>query len=98
MLRNYGLSLSNLNFRTLYSRRRNLDASFLINYQSIMDTTGIRVPSRQIRYSSTFCVSSALRNSLSPRRIVAAYDICRFLDIYGKNIVSFEDTSILKCV
>jgi hypothetical protein len=34
---------------------------------------------------------------LSARRVIAANEICRFLDIFGKNIVSFEDTfSILE--
>jgi hypothetical protein len=70
MLRNYDLIPSHLNFRTLYSRRRHLNALFLINVfegkincHSIMDTVGIRVPTRQIREFSTFSVSSALRNS-----------------------------------
>jgi hypothetical protein len=57
-----------------------------------MDTVGIRVPTRQIREFSTFSVSSALRNSPSARCVIAANEICRFLDIFGKNIVSFEDT------
>jgi hypothetical protein len=62
-----------------------------------MDTVDIRVPTRQIRDFSTFSVSSALRSSPSPRCVIAANEICRFLDIFGKNIVSFEDTfSILE--
>jgi hypothetical protein len=77
-LRNCDSILSHLNFRTLYSRRRHLDALFLINvfkgkinYQSIMDTVGIRVPTRQIREISTFSVSSALINSPSARCVIA---------------------------
>jgi hypothetical protein len=62
-----------------------------------MDTVGIRVSTRQIRKFSTFSVSSALRNSPSGRCVIAANEICRFLDIFGKNIVSFKDTfSILE--
>jgi hypothetical protein len=57
-----------------------------------MDTVGIRVPTRQIRDFSTFNVRSALRHSPSVRCTSAANDICRFLDIFGKDIVSFEDT------
>jgi hypothetical protein len=48
--------LSGLNFRTLSSRRRHLDALFLLNVfkgkidcRSKMDTVSIRVPIRQIR-------------------------------------------------
>jgi hypothetical protein len=58
-----------------------------------MDT----VATRQIRAFYTFSVSSALRNSPSARCVIAANEICRFLDIFGKNTVSFEDTfSILE--
>jgi hypothetical protein len=57
-----------------------------------MDTIGICVPTRQIREFSTFSMSSALTHSPSARCISAANDICRFLDIFGINVVSFEDT------
>jgi hypothetical protein len=64
-----------------------------------MDTVGIRVPTKQIKEFSTFSVSGALRHSPSARCVIAANDICRFLDIFGKNIGSFEDTfSILEGV
>jgi hypothetical protein len=56
-----------------------------------MDTVGIRVPTRQIDVS-TFSVSSALRHSPSARCASAANDICRLLDIFRKDTVSFEDT------
>jgi hypothetical protein len=57
--RDYDLILSHLNFRTLYCRRH-FDALFLVNAfkgktncHSIMDTVGIRVPTRHIREFST---------------------------------------------
>jgi hypothetical protein len=72
ILHDYDLMLSRLNFRTLYSRRRHLDALFLINVfkgkincHFTMDTVGLRVPSRQIREFSTFNVSSALTQPFS---------------------------------
>jgi hypothetical protein len=50
---NYEPMLNYLHFKTLYSRRQNLDASFLINVlknkidcYSIMDTVGLRVPTK----------------------------------------------------
>jgi hypothetical protein len=95
------LILNCLNFRTLHSRRNHLDSLFLINIfkskincHSVMDTVGIRVPTRQIRDFSTFSVSSALRHSPSVRCASASNDICRLLDIlvFGKDTVSFEDT------
>jgi hypothetical protein len=84
-LRNYNSILTSLNFRTLHSRRRHLDALFLINVfkgkincPSILDTVGIRVPTRQIREFSTFSVSSALKHSPSARCVIAANDVCRY--------------------
>jgi hypothetical protein len=62
-----------------------------INCYSIMDDVGIRVPARQIREFRTFSVSSALRHSPSTRCAIAANDICRSVDVFSKNIVSFED-------
>jgi hypothetical protein len=59
----------------------------------------IRVPARQIREFYTFIVSRALRHSLSTRCVIAANDISRFSEFFGKNIASFEDTfSIRECV
>jgi hypothetical protein len=67
ILSSYDSILSHLNFRTLYSKQQHLDAIFLINvfkgkinYHSIMDTVGIRVPTRQIGGFSTFSVIIAL--------------------------------------
>jgi hypothetical protein len=56
ILRNCYLILDYLSRRTLYSRLRHLDAIFLINvfkaninWHSILDIVGVRVPTRQIR-------------------------------------------------
>jgi hypothetical protein len=90
MLRNYDRILSHLNFRTLYSRRQHLDDLFLINvfkdkiyFLSIMDTVGIRVPTRQVREFYIFSLSSALCHSPSARCVVAN-DICKFVGVFGK--------------
>jgi hypothetical protein len=66
----------------------NLLNAFLYYYYY---TVGIRVPTRQIRDFSTFSVSSALRHSPSVTCASAANDICRLLDIFDKDTVSFED-------
>jgi hypothetical protein len=64
-----------------------------------MDTVGIRVPTRQIRGFSTFSENSTLRHSPSARCVIAANDICKCLEIFSKNSVSFEDAfSILESV
>jgi hypothetical protein len=52
----------------------------------------IRVPTRQIREFSTFSVSSALKHSPSARCVIAAKDVCRYLDIFHKNNIYFKDT------
>jgi hypothetical protein len=57
-----------------------------------MDAVDIRVPTGQIREFSIFSVSIALRHSPSARCVIAANDTSRFLDIFSKNIISFEDT------
>jgi hypothetical protein len=95
VLLNYNSTLNTSSFRTLHSRRRYLDALFLINVfkgkincPSIFDTAGIRLPTRQIREFSTFSVSSALKHSPSARCVIAANDVCRYLDIFQKKTIS----------
>jgi hypothetical protein len=97
--RKYELILSTLNVRTLYSRRRHLDALFLVNVfkgkincNSIMDAVGLRVPARQVREFCTFSVNSARRHSPSARCVIAANDVCKSLELFGINIVSHEGT------
>jgi hypothetical protein len=63
-----------------------------MNCPYILDTAVIHVPARQIREISIFCVSIALRYNPSSRCITAANYICRFADIFGKSVISFEDT------
>jgi hypothetical protein len=84
-LRNYISILNYLNFRTLHSRRRHIDALFLINVfkgkincPSILDTVGICVPTRQVREFSTFSVTSSLKHNPSARCVIA---IMTFVDI-----------------
>jgi hypothetical protein len=55
-----------------------------------MDTVGICVPTGQEREFSTFSMSSALRHSSSAQCAIAANEIHGFLDIFSKNIFSFE--------
>jgi hypothetical protein len=66
--------LNYLHFKTLYSRRQNLDALFLINvfenksdFCSVMDAVGLRVPTKQITDFSTLKVSNVSRLSLLRR-------------------------------
>jgi hypothetical protein len=49
-----------------------------------MDTVGIRVPTRQIRYVSAFSVNSALRHSPSARCVVAANGTQSFRHFWQK--------------
>jgi hypothetical protein len=102
IFRNGDLIVCYLNFRTLHCIRH-VDALFLvkvflrqINCPSITDTAAIHVPTRQIREFCTFIASSALRHGPSARCVIAANEVCRFLDGFGKKVVSFEDTSSIR--
>jgi hypothetical protein len=86
-------------FKTLYSRRQNLDALVLINLFknrtecfSVMDTVGLRLPHKQIRDFSTFKASNVSRLSPSTRCVTAANSICRSLGVFSKHAVLSEDT------
>jgi hypothetical protein len=57
-----------------------------------MDTVGIHVPTRQIREFYTFSVNSALRHSPSAKCVIAANDICRYLDVFSRKNVAIEYT------
>jgi hypothetical protein len=85
----YEFMLNYLKFKTLYCRRQNLDALFLISVfknrtecGSIMDTVGLRVPTKQIKDFSTFKVSMfqdlALQQGTSQLQIASA-DLWTFL-------------------
>lgn len=58
-----------ITFETLYCRRQNLDAVFLIDVFknkvecSLMNTVGIRIPTKQIREFSTLKVGNVSRRS-----------------------------------
>jgi hypothetical protein len=91
--------LNYLHFKMLYSSRQNLDALFLINLYrnkvdccSIVDTVGLRVPTKQTRNVATFKVSNV--SSLSPSTwcVAAANNICRSVDVFNRHNISLEDT------
>jgi hypothetical protein len=58
---------------------------------SVMDTAGLRVPTKQIRGFSTSNVSNVSRLSPSAGCVVAANSIWKSLDVYKKNNISTED-------
>jgi hypothetical protein len=79
--------LDKLKLPTLHSRRRQIDALFLIstfkglyNCPSVLETVGIRVPSRNIRNFSMFCCSSS--HCPSARCVSAANLVCNSVDIF----------------
>jgi hypothetical protein len=89
--------LNSLHFKTLYSKRQNLEALILIKVFknkidcSITDTVHLRVPAKQIRNFSTFNVSNV--SDLSPlTRCATVANICKSLDIFNKHNVSLDDT------
>jgi hypothetical protein len=73
----YDNVLGKLNLQTLHIRRRHFDAVFLINVfsgtkqcPSVLETVGIRVPTRNIRNFNTF--SCSLSHCPSARCVSAA--------------------------
>jgi hypothetical protein len=75
----------------------NIDALFLINVfkneidcYSIMDTAGLRVPTKQIWVFSTFNVSNVSRLSPSRRCFTSANNICKSLDVFTKHNISLR--------
>jgi hypothetical protein len=90
----YNNLLEKLNFLTLHKRRRHSDALFLINVfsgakccSSVLETVGIRVPTRNIRNFTPFCCSPS--HCPSARCVSAANAVCKCTDIFrnsGLNI------------
>jgi hypothetical protein len=78
---------------------KHLEALFIFNIFksktdccSIMDTVGLRVPTKHIRDFSTLNVSNVTRVSPSARSFMAANNIYKSLEIFNKHNISFEDT------
>jgi hypothetical protein len=89
---NYEGMLSRLTIFTLHSRRKHLDALFLINVfknkisrSSIFDTVNLHIPFRRIRDFSTFVVNHNLKVSPSARCVSAANAMCKEIDIFNKD-------------
>jgi hypothetical protein len=83
------------NLQTLHIRRRHFDAVFLINVfsgtkqcQSVLETVGIRVPTRNIRNFNTF--SCSLSHCPSARCVSAANAVCKYTDIFSKSYLSVK--------
>jgi hypothetical protein len=96
----YEGKLSRLNISTLHSRRKHLDAPFLINVfknkiscSSIFDTLCLRIPSRRIRDYSTFAVNKNVKVSPTARCVSAVNVICKEIDIFNKNKITLVDNS-----
>jgi hypothetical protein len=73
----YDITLEKLNLQTLHIRRRHIDALFLINSfcgtkycPSVLETVGLRVPTRNIRNFTTF--SCSFSHCPSARSVSAA--------------------------
>jgi hypothetical protein len=84
----YDVILERFVLRTLHSRRRRLDALFLINIfnntvdcQSILDTVSLQVSSKLIKGYSIFSVSKALRSSPSARCSTMVNKVYQFMNI-----------------
>jgi hypothetical protein len=95
----YESMVNYLYFKTLYSRRKNLDALFLIKVFrnkidccSVMESVDLRVSNKQFRDFSTYKVSNVSTLSPSTRCVTAAKNISKYMDVYNKHNISFENT------
>jgi hypothetical protein len=79
--------LERLHFLTLHNRRRHSDAWFLMNVlsgskrcPSVLETFGIHVPTRNVRYFTMFCCSSS--QCPAGRCVYTANAVCKSPDEY----------------
>jgi hypothetical protein len=96
----YEGKLSGLNISTLRSRRKHLEALFVINVfknkiscSSTFDTVSLRIPSKRIKDFSTFVVNNNFKVSPSARCVYAANVIGKEIDIFNKNKITLVDIS-----
>jgi hypothetical protein len=90
----YDIILEKLNLQTLHIRRRHVDALFLINAfcggtkhcPSVLETVGLRVPTRNIRNFTTF--SCLFSHCPSVRCVSAANAVCNSIDIFSKSCLN----------
>jgi hypothetical protein len=87
--------LDMLNLRSQHTRCRHIDALFLIcvfkgvkNCPPVLETVGIRVPSRNICNFSLFCCPSSYCPSASC--VSAANRVCDSLDIFRNSNISLK--------
>jgi hypothetical protein len=85
--------LEKLNLQTLHIRRRHFVALFLIHAfsgtkycPSVLETVGIRVPTRNIRNFTT--CSCSLSHCLSARCVSATNAVCKSTDIFNKSCLN----------
>jgi hypothetical protein len=93
----YVNALEHLNFHTLSSRRRHLDALFLVNVYTgfkfcpfLLETVGIHVPVRKFRDFLLFNVGSSHKSFPSARSASAANTICKDTDVFSKQLVTLN--------
>jgi hypothetical protein len=84
-----------LNLQTLHIRRRHFDALFLINdfsgtkhFPSVLETVGIRVPTRNMGNFNTF--SCSFSHSPLARCLSAAIAVCKSTDICSQSYLSVK--------
>jgi hypothetical protein len=89
----YDNILDKLGFQTLHIRRLHFDALFLRNAfsgtkhcPSVLETVGIRVPTRNIRNFTTF--SCSFSHCPSARCVSAANAVCKSTDIFSKSCLN----------
>jgi hypothetical protein len=97
----YDAMLTYLSFEKLSLRRQRLDALFLINVFknkidccSCMNTVGLRLPTKHIRYFLTFLANDVSRLSPILRCVKATNKICKFIDILINRVFPLRTHSL----
>jgi hypothetical protein len=93
----YSNAPEHLKLLSLRKRRDHNDALFLIQVYlgskfcpSVLETVGLRVPTRHLRDFSLFYVCPTIKNCPSARCASAANDVCRDFDVFRNHNVSLE--------
>jgi hypothetical protein len=89
--------ISIIKLHTLPKRRDHFNALFLIQVYlgskfcpSVLETVGLRVPTRHLRDFSLFYVCPTIKNCPSARWASAANVVCRDSDVFRRYNVSLE--------
>jgi hypothetical protein len=72
-----------------------IDNCILLLLPSVLETVGLRVPTRHLRDFPLFYICPTIKNCPSARCASAANIVCRDFDVFGNHNVSLEHVLLL---